>query len=111
MRRKNKIVFVVSGIIIAVCFFVLGALFLFPYLESVSSKPTKISADWMKELEDEISLDTVILPGTHDSATAYVQLPYFMRCQSLTIEEQLEVGFRYLDIRLNEENEKLYFYH
>lgn len=111
MQRKNKIIFYVSSVIVTVLFLILGTLFLFPYLERVSSKPTETSADWMKELEDELSLDAVILPGTHDSATTYVQLPYFMRCQSLTIREQLEAGFRYLDIRLNEENGKLYFYH
>lgn len=111
MKRKRKAVFYIFSIISIIVFLILGTLFLFPYLERVSSKPTETSADWMKELEDEISLDAVSLPGTHDSATAYVQLPYFMRCQSLTIREQLEAGFRYLDIRLNEENGKLYFYH
>lgn len=111
MKRKHKIVFYIVSAIVAILFIVLGTLFLFPYFERVSSKPTKTSADWMKKLEDELSLDMVTLPGTHDSATTYVQLPYFMRCQSLTMKEQLEAGFRYLDIRLNEENGKLYFYH
>lgn len=111
MKRKNKIIFYVVGTIVTLLLFVLGTLFLFPYLERVSAQTTENSADWMKKLRDEISLDEITLAGTHDSATTYVQLPYFMRCQSLTIEEQLEAGFRYLDIRLNEENGKLYFYH
>ena len=111
MKRKHKMIFYILSTIVTILFLVLGTLFLFPYLEMVSDELTQNSADWMKELEDEISLDAVTLPGTHDSATAYVQLPYFMRCQSLTIREQLEAGFRYLDIRLNTENGKLYFYH
>lgn len=110
MKKKKVVVYILGGIV-TLLFLVLGTLFLFPYMERVSAKPTADSADWMKELADDIPMDTVVLPGTHDSATAYVQLPYFMRCQSLTVEEQLEAGYRYLDIRLNEENGKLYFYH
>ena len=92
-------------------FLILGILFLFPYLERVSEKPAETSADWMKNVEDEMFLGDMVIPGTHDSATTYVQLPYFMRCQSLTVKQQLEVGYRYLDIRLNEEQGKLFFYH
>ena len=111
MKRKKKIKLYVSVVIAILLFLILSTLFLFPYLERVSVRLTETSADWMKELDDDILLDAVSLPGTHDSATAYVQLPYFMRCQSLTVGEQLESGFRYLDVRLNEENGKLYFYH
>ena len=107
----RKIIFGVLGGMAALLLLVLGTLFLFPYAERVSANPTEGSADWMKEVNDEILLDAMNVPGTHDSATTYVQLPYFMRCQSLTIREQLDAGFRYLDIRLNEENGKLYFYH
>lgn len=111
MSKKKRVMFYIAGSIVILLLLVLGTLYLFPYLETVSDKPAETSADWMKQVADEVSLQGIALPGTHDSATAYVQLPYFMRCQSLTIGEQLEAGYRYLDIRLNEENGKLYFYH
>jgi len=111
MNKKKKAIFYITGSIAALLLLVLGTLFLFPYLETVSAKPTETSSEWMKQITDEASLQEIVLPGTHDSATAYVQLPYFMRCQSLTVGEQLEAGYRYLDIRLNEESGKLYFYH
>lgn len=61
------------------------------------------SSDWMKYLDDSLLISAVNVPGTHDSATQYVQLPYFSRCQSTGIKTQLENGFRYLDIRLGVE--------
>lgn len=108
---KKKIIRRILLIAACLILFILGVLFVFPYLENVSAEPLEDSADWMKDMGDDVSLADMNLPGTHDSATAYVQLPFFMRCQSLSVKEQLEAGYRYLDIRLNEENGKMVFYH
>jgi 1-phosphatidylinositol phosphodiesterase len=75
---------------------------LLPLTESADATPVPGSADWMAKLPDETKLCDVVIPGTHDSATKYVQLAYFSKCQSLSIGEQLEAGFRYLDIRLGD---------
>lgn len=109
--KQKKIIYRVVILLLMVVVLILGILFVFPYLEQVSSKPEETSADWMKNVGDEIFLGDMVIPGTHDSTTTYVQLPYFMRCQSLTVKQQLEAGYRYLDIRLNEESGKLFFYH
>ncbi len=61
------------------------------------------SESWMAQLSDETSLADIALPGTHDSATQYVQLSFFSKCQGTGIADQLDSGFRYLDIRLGEE--------
>ena len=71
-----------------------------PAAENVDSTPVEGAADWMKDLDDGMPLSSVVLPGTHDSATKNVQLAFFSKCQALTIGEQLEAGFRYLDVRL-----------
>ena len=39
------------------------------------------------------------MPGTHDSATKYVRFKPICNTQNLTIEEQLQIGVRYLDMR------------
>ena len=71
-----------------------------PMTETVEKTVLPGAADWMAPLPNERSLNTLAIPGTHDSATQYVQLAWFSRCQALGIREQLETGFRYLDIRL-----------
>jgi len=77
-----------------------AAFFFLPLTETVDTTPVEGSADWMKELDGELPLNQIVLPGSHDSATQYVQLAFFSKCQALSIEEQLEAGCRYLDIRL-----------
>ena len=83
-------------LIAALCFFAI------PLTENARNTPVPGSADWMAALPDETPLCDIILPGTHDSATQYVQLAFFSKCQSLSIAQQLEAGFRYLDIRLGD---------
>ena len=75
-----------------------------PMTETVEAKTADRSADWMADLDDGLRLNEIVLPGTHDSATQYVQLALFSRCQGLSIGEQLEAGYRYLDIRLGFDN-------
>lgn len=56
--------------------------------------------DWMKDINGSKKLSTISIPGTHDSATQYVSLSYIFRCQDISIREQLDNGYRYLDMRL-----------
>ena len=86
-------------------------MYLIPALENVDRTPKAGSEDWMKALPDDMPLSDVVLPGTHDSATKNVQLAYFSKCQALTIGEQLQAGFRYLDIRLGASGEQFKLMH
>lgn len=83
----------------------MGLMLLAPYLERGDRSAVEGSADWMARLDDGLPLNRITLPGTHDSATQFVQLAFFSRCQGLSVKEQLEAGFRYLDIRLGVEEE------
>ncbi len=65
----------------------------------------KRATNWMSKLDGNLKLNEINIPGTHDSATTYVELPLMANCQTLTIKEQLEAGFRYLDIRLSVETD------
>ena len=75
-------------------------LYVIPLTETESDRTAEHSGDWMSRLDDSLPLNQIVLPGTHDSATQYVQLGFFSKCQALEIGGQLEAGFRYLDIRL-----------
>ena len=86
-------------------------MYVIPTAENVDRTAVEGSADWMKDLDDGMPLSSVVLPGTHDAATKNVQLAFFSKCQALTIGEQLDAGFRYLDIRLAAGGEKLKLMH
>ena len=86
-------------------------MYIIPALETVDRTPVAGSADWMQALPDDMPLSEVILPGTHDCATQNVQLAFITRCQALSIAEQLDAGFRYLDIRLGASGEQFRLMH
>lgn len=62
-------------------------------------------------LPDNIYISAVNVPGTHDSCTAFCTLENMSRCHSLTIKEQLELGIRLFDIRLNKSGDEFYLVH
>lgn len=86
-------------------------MYVIPAFETVDRTAPDGTADWMANLDDAMPLSEVVLPGTHDSATKNVQLAYFSKCQALTVGEQLDAGFRYLDIRLGAGGEQLKLMH
>ena len=60
---------------------------------------------WMAELgAGRLRVHQVVWPGTHDSATDRIGVPFvtrpFAQCQSLSVYEQLALGARVLDVRV-----------
>ena len=56
--------------------------------------------NWMKDIDGTKKLFEITIPGTHDCVTQYVQFPHISRCQDKNIYEQLCLGIRALDIRV-----------
>ncbi len=54
---------------------------------------------WMEDFPDETPLQLLSIPGTHNSPTYHRALPS-VRCQAVSIRDQLENGVRFLDVRL-----------
>lgn len=63
--------------------------------------------NWLKAISDETRLCDINIPGTHDSCARFIDLKYFTKCQSKTIGEQLNIGIRFLDTRLEAQNGRL----
>ncbi|XP_022943367.1 PI-PLC X-box domain-containing protein DDB_G0293730-like [Cucurbita moschata] len=62
---------------------------------------------WMTNLGSERTrVNQIVWPGTHDSATDDIGIPFitrpFAQCQSLSIYDQLVLGTRLFDIRIQE---------
>ena len=101
LRRAGRLLALVPAALLLV---VLGMLVL-PLAEGADTTPVSGSADWMAALPDDTPLSSLVIPGTQDSATRFVQLAFFSKCQALSVGQQLEAGFRYLDIRLGDADE------
>ena len=66
---------------------------------------------WMSALADQREINTLAIPGTHDSGATHSIADLSGKCQSLSIDEQLELGVRFFDIRLQMKNNKLVVVH
>lgn len=107
----GRVILRIIGILLALILLAAAFFLLWPLTEHGDRSGVDGSADWMGRLDGALSLSDLTLPGTHDSATQYVQLAWFSKCQSLSIGGQLEAGARYLDIRLGADGEKLQLMH
>jgi len=111
-RSALAIILRVAGcLLLALVLVFLAMMYAIPAFERADRTPVPGSADWMGRLPDNRPIGLIALPGTHDSATRNVQLAFFSKCQSLSIAEQLEAGFRYFDIRLAADGDRLKFMH
>ncbi|XP_057769277.1 uncharacterized protein LOC130989333 [Salvia miltiorrhiza] len=64
--------------------------------------------NWMSALNpDKLRINQIVWPGTHDSATNKIGIPFisrpFAQCQSLSIYDQLAAGARCIDVRVQED--------
>lgn len=67
--------------------------------------------NWLSTLPDDTALQTLHIPGTHNSAALYEPLSGTAKCQSLSIIQQLEAGVRFLDLRCRHQNDRFDLYH
>lgn len=60
------------------------------------------NADWMSALRDNARLSELSVPGTHDSMSHRGNLSFVdnTRTQTMNLQQQLESGIRYIDIRV-----------
>ena len=112
-RGFGRVLLRILGVLLVLVLLLALAGFVIPLTETIpdADRTAAGSADWMADLPGSLPLNAITLPGTHDSATQYVQLAFFSKCQALSIHEQLQAGFRYLDIRLGADGERLKLMH
>lgn len=66
---------------------------------------------WMSELDDTEALSSLTIPGTHDTGALHSIAEISGKCQTLSTKEQLKIGVRFLDIRLQPVGNKLHVVH
>jgi 1-phosphatidylinositol phosphodiesterase len=65
----------------------------------------------MKDIDDSKNLFALDIPGTHDCVTQFIQFPHISKCQDRNIYEQLNLGIRALDIRVQSKGDRLGMVH
>ncbi|MBP3709803.1 MAG: phosphatidylinositol-specific phospholipase C domain-containing protein [Treponema sp.] len=98
MRKASKVVLVMllfAGVVACALVCMSGIL----YPDGKASAPYE-PQNWMSALDGSKKLSELNIPGTHDSATRYINFAYFLQDQNTDIRAQLESGFRYFDLRV-----------
>ena len=101
MNRKKLL-----HIIVLVAFVGLAVFSVIPMQRAQSAR-----ADWMASLDDATAINALTIPGTHDSGALHSIADAVGKCQTLNIAEQMEMGVRFLDIRLQITDNKLRIVH
>jgi hypothetical protein len=79
------------------------AIFMFLSLSITSvASETYIRTDWMGLLDNYLHLSDLSIPGTHDTMSLHENIVCcWTKCQTMTLEDQLNAGIRAFDIRLS----------
>ena len=64
---------------------------------------------WMSELDDDLLLRDIVIPGSHDAGT--YEMPWLGRTQNYSVAAQLTFGVRYFDLRVNKTEDGYPIYH
>ena len=67
--------------------------------------------NWMSNISDSYQIREMSIPGTHDSGATHALVDLAGKCQDLSIREQLDIGVRFFDIRLQLKNDKFVICH
>ena len=72
---------------------------------AISLSPRRDPATWMAAIPDNMLLSQLTIPGTHDSASLFENATSlgFAKTQDLNLAQQLNLGVRFFDIRLNKD--------
>lgn len=96
--------------------FILAALLVFVlvlYVNGTCRYKNQVAGEsystWMGELPDNMPLNKVAIPGSHDAGTYGILWP--ARTQNYSIKTQLSFGARYFDIRVNKTDKGYPIYH
>ena len=72
--------------------------------------PSKYHYEWMKHVDDPTYVKEIIMPGSHDAGS--YNMNWLGETQQFNIANQLNLGVRYFDIRVNKkENGDLVIFH
>ena len=77
--------------------------------DSISS--SELSSSWMKNIDSNAYISEISIPGTHDSGALYSIGDLSGKCQDVSIKKQLQLGARFLDIRLKYTKNKFKIVH
>ena len=95
-------------IILAASFATLGlASAVLGFSGALNNRVNKGAKIWMKDIQDGTKIRDIAIPGSHDTMALYSIADLAGQCQTLSLNDQLKLGVRFLDIRLKANGDSL----
>ena len=95
-------------IILAASFATLGlASAILGFSGALNNRVNKGAKIWMKDIQDGTKIRDIAIPGSHDTMALYSIADLAGQCQTLSLNDQLKLGVRFLDIRLKVNHDSL----
>lgn len=98
MSKSRKSPIVISAVL-GLAGLLCGVLGFTSILRSRVETETSLTT-WMSEIPDGTSLNSLSIPGTHNSGALYSVGDMSGQCQDLDIHDQLQIGVRFFEFRL-----------
>ncbi len=109
MKRILKIVgLTLGGLVVLVLIVCLGIIINGTCFKTYNNHGIDNSA-WMANLKDDVLVNEIVMPGSHDAGS--YKMVWLGETQQFTIDEQLQMGVRYFDIRVNKKEDKYVIFH
>ncbi|KAL5611648.1 hypothetical protein BROUX41_000770 [Berkeleyomyces rouxiae] len=68
------------------------------------------NTNWMGKISSDISVSAISIPGTHASMTVTLGNHLDDQCQNTNLEQQLDGGIRYLDLKARRHGDRLHIF-
>ncbi len=104
----KKFLSVLSVVLLVIVGVALGIVINGHYFKSADDIKEQNNA-WMSGVNDGTKIVDIVIPGSHDAGTC--NMNYLGRTQGYSVKEQLSMGARYFDLRVNKTDKGYYMYH
>lgn len=109
MTKKRMLALIIAACILGTILLAVAVTAIVANSKNDRSQPTGELGVWQSMIKDDALIKKVVTTGAHDAGTK--GLPYFAATQDRTIEELLNCGTRYFDLRISYADGKLLIYH
>lgn len=109
MKKVFKIIGLSIGFILTLIILICLGIIINGSCLKTYNNHNKDYSNWMSYIKDDTLINEIVMPGSHDAGS--YKMIWLGETQQFTIDQQLEMGVRYFDIRVNKKGSEYVILH
>ncbi len=109
MKKILKIIGLILGGLVALILVVCLVIIINGTCFRTYNNHGKDNSTWMANIKDDVLVNEIVMPGSHDAGS--YKMVWLGETQQFNIDQQLQMGVRYFDIRVNKKEDKYVIFH